>query len=272
MDVLNSAQQKQPVISPGDLGVALVTGGRRGIGQAVCGELAAKGFDVAFLDRTQDSKVGETVALIESFNRKALFVAADISKSELHTKIVDEIVAEMGPISCLVNNAGVQVSVRGDILDVDEKEFDRLIGVNLRGTFFLTKAVARSMIKFSGTQDNRSIITVTSANAHLVSPEKGVYCVSKSGLSMAMQAFALRLADEGIRVHEVRPGLIATDMTSDARDRYTPAIESGEICAMKRWGTPADIAKAIGTLAVGGMPFSTGDIYNIGGGMHIPRL
>ncbi|PZQ99328.1 MAG: 3-ketoacyl-ACP reductase [Cereibacter sphaeroides] len=254
------------------LGVALVTGGRRGIGRAICGQLAGKGFDVAFIDHIDDEGIQETTRLIESFGRKSLFFRSDLALLDQHEKLVSDTIQALGQITCLVNNAGVQVSVRGDLLFTDAAEFDRLMSINLRGTFFLTQAVAKAMIADRDPAANRSIITVTSANAHLVSPEKGAYCVSKAGLSMAMQNYALRLAGDGIRVFEIRPGLIETDMTADVREHYTPAIENGVICAMRRWGTPDDIAKAIGTLAAGDLPFSTGDIYNIGGGMQIPRL
>lgn len=267
-------KQRQPNGSA--LGVALVTGGRRGIGRAICMELAGRGFDIAFVDWVEDSNVEETIALLAGTGRRAIFLPLDISRSDMHAAIVARIWEEFGPITCLVNNAGIQVSVRGDMLDVDEAEFDRLMSVNLRGTFFLTQAVARRML--AATNDavagsaERSIITITSANAHLVSPEKSAYCVSKAGLSMAVQAFAVRLAESGIRVHEIRPGLIETDMTADVYERYSPGISSGNLCALRRWGEPADIAGAIATLATGGMPYSTGDIYNIGGGMQIARL
>lgn len=249
--------------------VALVTGGRRGIGRAICANLAAHGFDVAVIDHVEDG-AAETLTLIRDAGRRSLFQRLDIAQTARHAAILDHVAEEMGPVSCLVNNAGVMVSVRGDLLEIDEAEFDRLVGINLRGTFFLTQAVARRMLDQPGT--DRSIITITSANAHLVSPEKGAYCISKAGLSMAMQTFALRLAAEGIRVHEIRPGLITTDMTAEVTAQYSPGIESGALCALRRWGEPSDIARAIGTLATGGMPYSTGDIYNIGGGMHIPRL
>lgn len=251
------------------MAVALVTGGRRGIGRAICTELASKGFDVAIVDHVEDG-AAETIELVKAAGRRALFLPLDISRTDDHAGVLDRVAGRLGPVSCLVNNAGVMVSVRGDLLEVDEAEFDRLVRINLRGTFFLTQAMARRMLQQPGT--DRSIITITSANAGLVSPEKGVYCVSKAGLSMAMQNFALRLAVEGIRVHEIRPGLIATDMTAEVKAQYTPGIESGALCALRRWGEPSDIARAIGTLATGAMPYSTGDIYNIGGGMHVPRL
>ncbi|MFC3072983.1 3-ketoacyl-ACP reductase [Shinella pollutisoli] len=254
------------------LGVALVTGGRRGIGRAICLELAGRGFDIAFVDWVEDENVGETIALLAGTGRRAAFFPLDISSIDRHDAVVARIWEEFGPITCLVNNAGIQVSVRGDMLEVDEAEFDRLVSVNLRGTFFLTQAVARRMLAAAAPGVERSIITITSANAHLVSPEKAAYCISKAGLSMAVQAFAVRLAESGIRVHEIRPGLIETDMTAEVYDRYSPGILNGELCALRRWGEPSDIACAIATLATGGMPYSTGDIYNIGGGMQIPRL
>lgn len=255
-----------------NLGVALVTGGRRGIGRAICVELATRGFDIAFVDWVEDANVEETLALITGTGRRATFLPLDISRTNDHAALVARLTKEFGPINCLVNNAGVQVSIRGDMLEMNEAEFDRLVAVNLRGTFFLTQAVAREMIASPIAGVERSIVTITSANAHLVSPEKAAYCISKAGLSMAVQTFAVRLAEAGIRVHEIRPGLIETDMTAEVFDRYSPGMLNGGLCALRRWGDPSDIAGAIATLVTGGMPYSTGDIYNIGGGMQIPRL
>jgi NAD(P)-dependent dehydrogenase (short-subunit alcohol dehydrogenase family) len=255
-------------------GVALVTGGRRGIGRAICLELARRGFDIAFVDWVEDASVDETLALLAGEGRRSAFFPLDISRIDRHEAVVEQVWKELGPINCLVNNAGVQVAVRGDMLDLDEAEFDRLVSVNLRGTFFLTKAVARRMLDQPRPAESveRSIVTITSANAHLVSPEKAAYCISKAGLSMAMQAYAVRLAEAGIRVHEIRPGLIETDMTADVYERYSPGILDGSLCALQRWGKPADIAGTIAALATGAIPYSTGDIYNVGGGMQIPRL
>lgn len=271
MDALLENPADSP-LKPAKLGVALVTGGRRGIGRAICLELANRGFDIGFVDRVMDDNVEETLALVADTGRRVHFVLLDISATGTHGAAIEQMAAELGPINCLVNNAGVQVSIRGDMMDVDEEEFDRLVGINLRGTFFLTQAVARQMLAVEAAGAERSIITITSANAHLVSPEKAAYCISKAGLSMAMQNFALRLAEAGIRVHEVRPGLIKTDMTADVYDRYSPGMVNGDLCALRRWGEPSDIAIAIGTLAAGGMPYSTGDIYNVGGGLQVPRL
>lgn len=260
---------------PGNgLGVALVTGGRRGIGRAICLELAHRGYDIAFVDWVEDHHVERTLSILASTGRKAAYFPLDIAKVDRHDEIVNTVWEQLGPITCLVNNAGIQVSVRGDMLEVDEAELDRLLSVNLRGTFFLTQLVAKKMVEVAASAPDvvRSIITITSANAHLVSPEKAAYCISKAALSMAMQAYAVRLAEHGVRVYEIRPGLIETDMTAEVYDRYSPGMLDGSLCALRRWGKPDDIAGAIATLATGAMPYSTGDIYNIGGGMQIPRL
>lgn len=255
-----------------DRGLAVVTGGRRGIGRAICGNLAAAGFDVAVVDLVDDDSAGDTVALIRSAGRKGAFYQRDIAQTDGNGAFIGRLESEFGPVVCLVNNAGVQVSVRGDLLDVTEEAFDRLVDVNLRGTFFFTQAVARAMLARPASAFDRSIITITSANAGLVSPEKGPYCISKAGLSMASQQFALRLADAGICVHEVRPGLIQTDMTADVYEKYSVPVEAGQVSAIRRWGQPEDIARAVTTLAVGAIPFSTGDIFHIGGGMQLHRL
>jgi NAD(P)-dependent dehydrogenase (short-subunit alcohol dehydrogenase family) len=253
-------------------GVAIVTGGRRGIGRAICLEMASAGFDIAIVDIVEDESARETLEFARSGGGRAEFYRRDIAVTSDNSAFVARIEEELGAVTCLVNNAGIQVSVRGDLLDVDEETFDRLISVNLRGTFFFTQAVARAMVARPHPSRERSIITVTSANAGLVSPEKGPYGISKAGLSMASQQFALRLADAGILVHEIRPGLIQTDMTADVFEKYSPPIEAGQLSAIRRWGQPQDIAGAVKTLAIGAMPFSTGDIYHIGGGMQLHRL
>jgi len=255
-----------------DRGLAVVTGGRRGIGRAICCELAETGFNVAVVDIVDDGSARETVDLVRSSGRMAAFYQRDISVTAGNADLVSRIESDLGQVSCLVNNAGVQVSVRGDLLDVTEDAFDRLLGVNLRGTFFFTQAIARAMLSRRQPPIERSIITITSANAGLISPEKGPYCISKAGLSMASQQFAIRLADEGIRVHEIRPGLIQTDMTADVFEKYSTQVEAGQVSAIRRWGQPEDIARGVATLAVGAIPFSTGDIYHIGGGMQLHRL
>lgn len=253
-------------------GVAVVTGGRRGIGAAISRELAERGFDIALADLVLDRSASHVMEDIRSLGRRGEFFALDIAKTTDHDRFLQNVLTKLGPITCLVNNAGIQVPVRGDLLDVSEEIFDTVIGVNLRGTFFLTKAVAGAMIKNrEPAGQERSIIFITSANAGMASPEKGPYCVSKSALSMVSQLFALRLAEHGIRVHEIRPGLIRTDMTAEVFDKYSRQIEQG-LSAIKRWGEPEDIARCVSSLAIGALPFTTGDIFNIGGGLHIERL
>lgn len=264
-----------PVPVPGRIikrGLAIVTGGRRGIGRAVCCELGAAGFDVAVVDVVDDATAHETVEAVRAAGRNAGFYRRDISDTADNREFVARIENDFGAVTCLVNNAGIQVAVRGDLLEVTEESFDRLVGVNLRGTFFFTQAVARAMLAHPDPGHERSIITITSANAGLVSPEKGPYCISKAGLSMASQQFAVRLADGGIRVHEIRPGLIQTDMTADVYEKYSAQVAAGQLSAIRRWGQPDDIARGVSALAIGAIPFSTGDIYHIGGGMQLHRL
>jgi NAD(P)-dependent dehydrogenase (short-subunit alcohol dehydrogenase family) len=248
---------------------ALVTGSRRGIGRAIAFALADAGFAVAINDIVQDGALKETLAGLDARGATAHFVQADIAQLESHAAMLDAVEAALGPIGCLVNNAGVQVPARVDLLETTPAVFDHLIGVNLRGTFFLTQAVAKRML--AGEGEGRSIITISSTNAAMASLEKAPYCLSKAGLSMSSQLFALRLAADGIAVFEIRPGLIRTDMTAMVRDTYSAAIADG-LSPITRWGEPEDVARAVAALATGAMPFSTGGIYNIDGGLQLARL
>lgn len=255
-----------------DRGVAIVTGGRRGIGASICRDLAANGFDIAVVDLVEDQSGSSVVEDIRSANRNAEFFAADIAKTEGHRGLLASIENRLGPVTCLVNNAGIQVPIRGDLLDVTEEAFDTLMAVNLRGTFFLTQTVARAMAASNAAQaQDRNIFFITSANAAMVSPEKAAYCVSKSALSMVSQLFALRLAEHGVRVHEIRPGLIRTDMTAEVFEKYSAQIDQG-LSAIRRWGEPIDVARCVSALATGVISFTTGDAFNVGGGLHIARL
>ena len=254
-------------------GVAIVTGGRRGIGAAVCRELARNGFDIAIADIIADSSGERIVDEVKDLGRNSKFFELDISQVGTHQSFVADVVQALGPISCLVNNAGLQVPVRGDILEETTDAFDSVVSTNLRGTFFLTQAVARSMVT-AGERDkllDSTIIFITSANASMASPEKSSYCVSKSALSMVSKLFALRLADQNIWVHEIRPGLIQTDMTAEVFEKYSTAIHDGA-SPIRRWGQPHDIAQCVSALATRSVGFTTGDVFNIGGGLHIERL
>lgn len=251
--------------------VAIVTGARRGIGRATAYELARKGYNLILNDRANDSAVVETLAGVAALGGKAEFVQSDISDLASHEHIVDKAYDAFGRLDALVNNAGIQVRVRGDLLEVTPERFDEVMGVNLRGNFFLTQSVAKRMLSDGQPTQGRAIVTITSANAALVSVSKGEYCVSKSGLSMATKLFAVRLAERGIAVFEIRPGFIRTDMTADVRERYGKLIDDG-LQPIRRWGEPEEIGRAVTTLITGMIPFTTGISIDIDGGLMVPRL
>ncbi|MDB5805080.1 MAG: 3-ketoacyl-ACP reductase [Betaproteobacteria bacterium] len=254
--------------------VAFVTGGRRGIGRGIAYALAQNGFDVVVNDLVEDGDVAETLQGVAALGRKAKFVAGDISVIESHAALADAAWAAFGTVDCLVNNAGVQVKVLGDILDVTPQSFDHLIDVNLRGTFFLTQAVARRMLREArGPGDpSRCVVTISSVNANsIVSPNRAEYCISKSGLSMMNKLFAERLAASDILCYEVRPGLVYTDMTASSKERYDALIAEG-ISPMRRWGKTEDVGRTVAALATGLLPFTTGDALHVDGGLHMKLL
>ncbi|GJH26563.1 3-ketoacyl-ACP reductase [Caballeronia novacaledonica] len=249
--------------------LALVTGARRGIGAAIAVELARCGFDLALVD-IDETGANDTCAAVESHGGRAGFWRHDLADSAAHPALVGRIVASCGPLACLVNNAGVSADRRGDLLELGESSYDRVVDINMRGTFFLTQAVARHMAS-SGNEHARAIVTVSSVSAELASIERGEYCMSKAGLGMLTRLFALRLAALGIGVFEVRPGIIRTPMTESVAAQYDQRIAGG-IVPMQRWGTPQDVASAVAALASGRMGFATGSVLNIDGALSIPRL
>ena len=254
--------------------VALVTGARRGIGRGIAYALADAGYDIIVNDLVEDEEGAETLRAIATKGRRAKFVAGDISAIETHGALVEAAWAAFGTVDCLVNNAGVQVKVRGDILDVTPQSFDHLMAVNLRGTFFITQAVARRMLREAREPGDppRSVVTISSANANtIVGPNRAEYCISKSGLSMMNKLFAERLAASDIMCYEVRPGLIYTDMTASSKERYDALIAEG-ISPVRRWGKPEDIGKTVAALATGMLPFTTGDALHVDGGLHMKLL
>lgn len=238
--------------------VALITGGSRGIGRGVADYLYEKGFSVAITSRREAD---------EAAKAKFLCIAADNASAEDRQHAVDETIAKFGRIDLLVNNAGIAPRVRADLLDMGEDSMRELIDVNLIGPFFLTQLVAKRMIE----QGSGTIVNITSMSSYTVSVNRGEYCVSKAGLSMMTQLFAVRLAEHGIPVYEIRPGIIATDMTSKVKDKYD-ALIAGGITPIKRWGQPEDIAKAVYALSLDLLPFSTGEVINVDGGFHLQRL
>ena len=259
--------QPQPATRP----VALVTGGRRGIGRGIAWALAAAGHDVAINDIVEDEAVAETLGGIAGHGGRGAFVQADVADAAGHGALLDAVEAALGPVSVLVNNAGVSVARRGDLLEVTPESFDRLVTINLRGPFFLTQAVARRWLAAADDGRRRTIVTISSVNAEMASPNRGEYCIAKSGLPMMTKLFALRLAEAGIGVFEIRPGIIRTDMTAVAKDRYDTLIAEG-ISPIRRWGEPDDIGRAVAALASGAFPFTTGEVVHVDGGLGIARL
>ena len=252
--------------------VAIVTGGRRGIGRGICHALADSGFDLALVDLAEDG-AEETMAGARERGAKAIFVRSDIADLDGHAAVLDRVYSTYGALDCLVNNAGVSVAQRGDVLDVTADSFDRVVGINLRGTFFFTQAAAKRMVSESRAPDAppRAIVTISSVNAWLVGPDRAEYCIAKTGLTMMTKVFALRLAQHGIYTYEVRPGVIATDMTAVAKAKYDRLIGEG-LSPIARWGQPGDVGAAVAALASGALPFATGDAYHIDGGMHITKV
>lgn len=252
--------------------LAIVTGGRRGIGAGIAIELASRGFDLALTDI--DVQGAEpTIAEITALGARATLYQSDLGNVGEHAALVERIVSASGPICCLVNNAGIPAAQRGDLLDMRAESYDRVLDVNLRGTFFFTQAVARHMVATPcapGTQP-RSIVTVSSVSAEMASIERGEYCLSKSGLGMLTKLFALRLAPHGIGVFEVRPGVIRTPMTDAVAGTYDQRIAAG-LVPMARWGQPDDVARAVAALGTGQLAFSTGTVVNVDGALSIPRF
>ena len=250
--------------------VALVTGAARGIGAAIGVELAREGCDVAVLDVID---ADGTIAAVEGLGRRGLALAGDVSSAADRSSALAAVEKAFGRLDVLVNNAGVAPKVRADILEAGEESFDRLMRINLKGPYFLTQAVANWMIRQRAERpdDWRCIVNLSSISAYTASPSRGEYCISKAGVSMATKLWAARLAEFGIGVFEIRPGIIATDMTAAVKDKYDRLIADG-LTPIKRWGRPEDIARAVAACARGDMAFSTAQVIDVDGGFHLRVL
>ncbi|WP_018151465.1 3-ketoacyl-ACP reductase [Leeia oryzae] len=250
--------------------VALVTGGRRGIGAAIVRTLAQAGFDVAFTGRSADAVSQQLVTEIEALGVRGLALASELQDVAAHPALVAQVAEWGGGIHCLVNNAGIGSPVRGDLLDVTPEALDLVMETNLRGTFFLTQLVARQMLAQKD-ELSCSIVTVSSVSADMASIERGEYCMSKAALGMLTKLFALRLAAHDIGVFEVRPGIIRTDLTAGVAAKYEKQFETG-LVPVARWGEPEEIAHIVRSLADRAFRFATGSVVYVDGGLSIPRF
>lgn len=251
---------------------ALITGGSRGIGFGIAEALGKLGYNLAINGVRDENETAEQIKHLRNF-AEVIYCQGNIGELDDHKNILSKIYTRFKTIDVLVNNAGVAPKNRRDILELDEEGYDRLMDINLKGTFFLTQQVANRMLseKMMNTDYHPCIITITSMSATVASVSRGEYCISKAGLSMMTKLFATRLASVNIPVYEVRPGIIQTDMTSGVKEKYDKLIEDG-LTLEKRWGTPADIGKIVAALASGAFPYSTGQVINADGGLTIQRL
>jgi 3-oxoacyl-[acyl-carrier protein] reductase len=254
----------------------LVTGASRGIGRGIAIELARAGCHVAIDYAGNAVAAAETLTLVKAAGGEGFTVQGDVSVAADRERLVAETVAKFGRIDLLVNNAGVAPQVRADLLDAGEECFDRLFAINLKGPFFLSQLVAKTMLKQSADAEGfrGRIVNITSISAYTVSSDRGDYCMVKAGLAMMTKLFADRLANNGINVYEIRPGVIATDMTSGAKAKYDQLILGAErgLTPIRRWGQPEDIGRAVRAIAEDRFPFSTGAVFDVDGGFHLQRL
>jgi NAD(P)-dependent dehydrogenase (short-subunit alcohol dehydrogenase family) len=244
--------------------VAIVTGAGRGIGLAIANALAASGLRVANV-----SLECEAEGPVEGGGSACY--RADVSRIEGHDALLERVASDLGEPSCLVNNAGVTSLVRGDMLELTPESYDRTLAINLRSGFFLTQAFARRHLSRAAPVARSSIVFIGSANAEIVGENRADYCISKAGVAMMSKLFAVRLAQAGIAVFEVRPGVIRTDMTRAASDRYDALIEAGGV-PMGRWGEASEVGRAVAALATGAIPYATGIHVDVGGGMQLHRI
>lgn len=250
--------------------VALVTGGSRGIGRAICLALTQEGYAVLVNYNSNVGAAVQTKHMIDEMGGQAESCQADVAAGPDRELLLEFCLDHFGRLDLLVNNAGVAPAKRVDLLDMEERSYDRVMATNLKGPMFLAIRAAKIMAQEleSKTIPTAAIINISSVSAYAASINRGEYCLSKAGVSMMTSLLAVRLADTGIRVYEVRPGVIETDMTSGVKEKYDKLIREG-LSPIRRWGQPADVAKAVAMLARGDLPFSTGEVVNVDGGYHM---
>ena len=250
--------------------IAIVTGGGRGIGLGISRALAAAGWDLAVAGVRGSSDVQDVIRELRSHGGRVHYISADISNRHDRARLLSDVIEVLGTPSALVNNAGIAPRVRADLLDAAEDGFEEVLRTNLQGPYFVTQLVANAMIADAATP-RRGIVFITSVSAEMVSVNRGEYCVSKAGLAMAAKLFAVRLAEHHIPVYEIRPGIIATDMTAAVKETYDQRIAAG-LVPDARWGTPEDVGRAVAAVLRGDVPYSTGTVLHVDGGLTLPRL
>ncbi len=253
--------------------VALITGGTRGIGLGIAKNLAAKGYSLALNGVRDENSVKPILESLQKTGVEVIYCRGNIGNSNDREEIVKSVKEKYSQLNVLVNNAGIAPKERKDILETTETSYDEVLGINLRGPYFLTQVVANWLIEQKGKNPGfkSCIINVSSVSATVASVNRGEYCISKAGISMMTQLFAVRLGEFDIPVYEVRPGLIQTDMTAGVKEKYDTLLKDG-LCVFPRWGTPDDVGKAVASLTEGDIPYSTGQVIMIDGGMTIQRL
>jgi NAD(P)-dependent dehydrogenase (short-subunit alcohol dehydrogenase family) len=253
--------------------VALVTGAARGIGHGTAERLGAEGFDLVVCDVREPGEAAGAMKALEATGAAVLYVKCDISSRDDRARLVDETRARFGRLNALVNNAGVAPKLRADILEATEESYDFVMGINLRGPYFLTQLVANWMVaqKADDAGFRGCVVNISSISSTVASPSRGEYCLSKAGVSMMTALYAVRLAEYDIPVYEIRPGIIQTDMTAVVKEKYDALIAEG-LTLQKRWGQPADIGRAVAALARGDLAYSTGQVIMVDGGLTVGRL
>jgi NAD(P)-dependent dehydrogenase (short-subunit alcohol dehydrogenase family) len=255
--------------------VAIVTGGSRGIGRAIAIAMGVLKWSVVVNYRNNADAAKEVCSAITAAGGKAEAIQADIAIAADRQRLVEQTVKQFGGIDLLVNNAGVAPDRRADVLsvaDANEESFDRVIGINLKGPYFLTQLVANQMATQAQGQRRGKIVNITSVSAYAASVNRGDYCIAKAGLAMMTKLFAARMAEFGVNVYEIRPGIIETDMTEGVKAKYDELIQQKDLTPIKRWGKPEDVAKAVVAIATDLLPFSTGAVVDVDGGFGVRRL
>jgi NAD(P)-dependent dehydrogenase (short-subunit alcohol dehydrogenase family) len=251
--------------------VALITGASRGIGRAIAFALAERGWTIVINYRENVDAAAETLQRVEEAGGRGITVQGDIAVASDRARLVQQTLMHLRRIDLLANNAGMAPRQRVDMLEMSETSYDEVMATNLKGPFFLTQLVARVMIDSIKTVEHPKIVNIGSVSAYATSVNRAEYCLSKAGVAMMTRLFADRLAEYGIGVYEVRPGIVTSDMTSGVKEKYDRLIAEG-LLPIRRWGESSDVARAVVALAEDALPYSTGEVINVDGGFHLRRL